>query len=340
MDTPVLFGSDISLPRNPTEPLHAVPKRHVDALTGDLSTLKTENKGTLVDAVNELWDVLFPPDLKLTVVPTSSVMTFTLPFGAGELSKIQSIDWGDGSTELAMSHTYSDTAERKVKVNIVPGSVFTEFTFYNKTGSKILKSIDVCDIECSTTSLNTFRGCSALLSVCVGVFAKCLQVTNFSSCFYDCSSLTSIPSGLFDKNTEVTNFYCCFYGCSSLTTIPSGLFDKNTAVTNFSNCFSSCSSLTSIPQGLFDKNTVVTTFSSCFSSCSKITDVASDAFGTTPNSTRNVSFAQCFYNCSAITSNVPTLWTLFTAAGVTKSGCFTGVTQTANYTDIPLVWRT
>ena len=304
------FGSDISLPRTPTDAGHAVPKQYVDGVVGDLSQLKTMNRSSIAAAVNEIWAVLFPPPLalQLTVAPTDSVKTFTLPFGTGELSKIQSIDWGDGSTELALAHTYADTAERVVKVKVVPGAVFTEFRFYNKTGSTILKSVDYCDIECSATSLNTFRGCLALEAVCNTVFAKCLQVTTFSQCFQSCSKITAIPSGLFDKNTAVTSFSQCFRSCTSLTAVPLGLFDKNTAVTSFSSCFYQCSGLTTIPEGLFDNNTAVTTFS------------------------------QCFAVCSAVTSAVPTLWTLFTAAGVTKTNCFTGVTQAANYSSIPQAW--
>ena len=266
--------------------------------------------GTTWEPVTEIFGAVTDAMI-MTVAPTASVLTFTLPFGAGELSKIESIDWGDGSTALAMSHTYNDTTPRTIRVNIVPGSVFTAFTFYNKTGSAILKSVDACDIKCSAISLETFRECRGLVSVCNNVFAKCLQVTSFSNCFGSCSGLTAIPTGLFDKNTAATGFSNCFINCSSLAAIPTGLFDKNTAVTNFRDCFDNCS---------------------------KVTTVASDAFGITPNSTRNVNFTQCFRNCSAITSSVPTLWTLFTAAGVTKTNCFTGVTQAANRSEIPTAW--
>ena len=197
---------------------------------------------------------------KIQITAGGSSVSFSLSGGYSGLS----VDWGDGTTDSSLSHTYTDgTNFHNVSVEVenatsikVDTNALYAFWSVGKN-SKIIPS--------------TFRDSLFLQYVGKDIFKNARFTTDFGGFFFECSSLKEIPSGLFDNCTAVTSFGSCFESCSSLTEIPSGLFDNCTAVTSFVSCFYSCYNLKEIPSGLFDNCTAVTSFDRCFYYCRRLT---------------------------------------------------------------------
>ena len=100
------------------------------------------------------------------------------------------------------------------------------------------------------------------LTVCAGLFEKCL-------------TLTTIDVSGFDTS-EVASFSIMFNGCTALTTI-SGLDTLNTTnATNFSSMFNGCSALAEIDIRSFDASKVTNT-AGMFNGCTALTTIYAKA---------------------------------------------------------------
>lgn len=176
-------------------------------------------------------------------IPTAN-KAITLRFGG----TIISVDWGDGTTDATLSHTYSATGDYVIKV--VGGTSITTYILNSTTDNAFILK---CYLSNAITSLNNaFYQCFSLKSIILPNSIKGIG----SNVFYQCFSLTSInlPSTITTLNSQA------FLSCYSLKniTIPSGVTSIG------SGAFSGCASLTSItlPSGV---RSLESTFYNCYS---------------------------------------------------------------------------
>ena len=213
-------------------------------------------------------------------------------------------DWGDGTLDTSMTHTYASVGDYTITCNGSTMTTSNSSGLFGQTGDSNNKNYYVRDIRLgsSVTSIgnNAFENCSSLTSITIpevvtsissSAFSNCHSLTSITipegvtsigqSAFYNCYSLTSItiPEGVTSIGSDT------FGACYSLTNIaiPS-------SVTNMDyRAFSNCHSLTSItiPEG-------VTSISSyTFENCYSLTNIA------IPSSVTNID-SQAFYNCDSI----------------------------------------
>ena len=194
------------------------------------------------------------PNGKIQFTVGGASVSFSLSSGYSDLS----VDWGDGTTDSSLSHTYTDGSNfHNVSVEV------ENATSINVDTNCLYAFWSVGD---NMKVVPSFYSCSKLQYVGLDVL-KNFTNTSLEQKFYNCSSLKEIPSGLFDNCTAVTSFYSCFYNCSSLKEIPSGLFDNCVHASNFQYCFRECSSLREMPYDLFYKCLYANDFKYCFYGC-------------------------------------------------------------------------
>ena len=167
-----------------------------------------------------------------------------------------SIDWGDGTVDTNLTHTYADYGEYVIKVS---GMTKTEYGLFNGSyDSPYTYSLQKMYLGNSVTTIGTsaFSNCKSLAIISIpntasiegAVFYNCYSLTSIiipdsvtsigQRAFYYCYSLTSIiiPEGVtsigysaFDSCTSLTSIIIpegvtsiekrAFYGCYSLTSI-------------------------------------------------------------------------------------------------------------------------
>ena len=250
-------------------------------------------------------------------IPTAN-KAITLSFGG----TITSVDWGDGTTNTTLSHTYSAIGDYVIKV--IGGTYISKYILGSSDNNKyVLK----CYLSITITSFSSyvFSSCKSLTTVVLhsgitnlgtSAFAACSSLTNITlpnsityiggSTFNDCSSLTSItlPSGV--TGIDINAFSNCylltninlpssikkigdsaFQNCRSLTTVvlPSGI----TGIGNYA--FSGCNRFNdiSIP------SSVAKIGQSAFSYCSSLTNI------TLPSNITSL-IASVFSYCNSLSS--------------------------------------
>ena len=215
-------------------------------------------------------------------------------------------DWGDGTLDTSMTHTYASVGDYTITCNGSTMTTSNSSGLFGQTGDSNNKNYYVRDIRLgsSVTSIgnNAFENCSSLTSITIpevvtsissSAFSNCHSLTSITipegvtsigqSAFYNCYSLTSItiPEGV----TSIGNK--AFYACLSLTsiTIPEVVTSIGSAA------FSGCYSLTSItiPEG------VTSIGSDTFGACYSLTNIA------IPSSVTNMDY-RAFSNCRSLTS--------------------------------------
>ena len=169
----------------------------------------------------------------------SASNTFVLPIIKGTTETVK-IYWGDGTNSTGVNgnntHVYAASGVYTVKIE----SRLFGGIYFNNLGDKA-KITKIANYEqgVSRLNINSFFGCSSLLSIAIGnIVSNGADATNQ---YRGCTALTTVP--LFNLS-KVTNAYAMFYQCTALTTVP---------LLNLSNCtstqsmFSQCTALTTIP---------------------------------------------------------------------------------------------
>ena len=200
-----------------------------------------------------------------------------------------SIDWGDGTVDTKLTHTYADYGEYVIKVS---GMTSINSYLFNSQSSVYNYSLQKCYLGNTVTSLgnNAFYNCYSLTNTTIPEGVTSIPDYAFNYCY----GLTSIV--IPESVTSIGN--SAFYGCYSLTTIviPEGVTSIGT------NAFNSCYSLTSIVIPESVTSIGINAFNSCRSLTSivipeGVTSIGNEAFATC-HSLKNYVF-----NCSI----VPTL---------------------------------
>ena len=210
-----------------------------------------------------------------TTIATFQIAAENTTITLQNLTDLTSIDWGDGTVDTNLSHTYAAIGEYKCKIYNVT-SIDSQ-AFYNCSN---LTSIVISD---STTSIGeyAFKNCANLISVSIPN-----SVTNIGQyAFQSCTKLTSIeiPNSVISIGDFAFSF--C-YGLTSMV-IP----DSVTSLGGYS--FKNCFYLTTITLS----NNITSIGNETFFGCSRLNEIKIP-YGVT--SIGN----SAFYNCSALTSMV------------------------------------
>ena len=227
------------------------------------------------------------------------------------ISGTTSIDWGDGTVDTNLNHTYADYGEYVIKI-----SGMTSITTYlfGSSSSVYNYSLQKCYLGNTVTTIvdDAFCNCYSLTSIVIPESVTSIHDYAFNNCY----SLTSIVIP-----ESVTSIGSVFSGCYSLTSIviPEGVTSIGTSA------FTSCCNLTSIviPESVTSIGNEV--FYNCYSLTSvvipeSVTSIGNSAFCSCrsltsiviPESVTSIgslAFSSCYslknyiFNCSI----VPTL---------------------------------
>ncbi len=121
-----------------------------------------------------------------------------------------------------------------------------------------------------SSMLNSFNGCSNMVSVTSFIAPNFTSVTNMGSMFAFCNSLTTLDLSNF-STVNVTLMGFMLSGCSSLTTLNLSSF-STANVTTMNSMFASCSSLTTLDLSGFSTANVIR-MDNMFSFSSGLTDI-------------------------------------------------------------------
>ena len=192
----------------------------------------------------------------------SASNTFVLPI-IKDTTETVKIYWGDGTNSTGVNgnntHVYAASGIYTVKIE----SRLFGGIYFNNLGDKAkITKIANYGQGVSRLNINSFFGCSSLLSIDIGNIVS--NGADASNQYRGCTALTTVP--LFDLSS-VTNASAMFYQCTALTTVP--LFDLS-KVTNASYMFYQCSKLTTVP--LFDLSSVIDA-TNMFRNCTSLTTI-------------------------------------------------------------------
>ena len=210
-------------------------------------------------------------------------------------------DWGDGTSDTSMSHTYTSYGDYTIKCNgTIIYTTSSEALFGQKSNTYNYYCIEARFATVKTINEYAFRNCYSLTSVVISkgatrisdyVFYYCLQLTNIvipvgvthigSSAFSSCRSLTSIviPNGV--TSIYGNTFQYCYLLKSVV--IPNG-------ITSMGYMFTYCYGLTSV----VIPNSVTSISDDVFKGCYSLTRVV------IPNSVTRLN-NEAFSSCTSIT---------------------------------------
>ena len=169
--------------------------------------------------------------------------TIKFPSGAlrGDTSSTVITDWGDGTVNTSLNHTYSSDGVYTVKTKHCP----------SESGEKIANTSNIKNFLMEVKSLNK-------------------NVTNMSYMFYNCNNLTSLDVSNFDAS-KVTRMNYMFYGCNKLTSLDVSNWNTSN-VTTMAYMFFGCTKLTSLDMSNCDVSKVTTLGYDMFNNCKALTD--------------------------------------------------------------------
>lgn len=196
----------------------------------------------------------------------------TLNFSGG----VTSVDWGDGTIDTNLSHTYLTIGNYVIKV--IGGASINYYILGSGNSSCVLK----CYISNTIQSLGmyAFGGCSSLISISLPNSIAVLGQNSFERCYSLNSislpnTLISIGSGVFSNCCSLTKIILpdsirtlgdrVFSGCYSLTNI-----NLPSSITSLGqNIFENCYSFTNIKLS----NNITSISTSTFQGCHSLTSI-------------------------------------------------------------------
>ena len=262
----------------------------------DIGTIQSESDTTISKTYNIEFDIMTmkpEPNGKMQLLVMG---TYIKMYRISESGAVIT-DWGDGTTNSELSHTYTDgnslhnvsidSANDKITEILFEENTVLAFWGIGKSKARIINFKSQGKLEYITDDLfyngytnieniaTFFQYCSNLKEIPAKLFEPITNLTSMryydhSGIFAHCTSLKKIPAGLFDPLVHLEEASGLFAHCTSLKKIPAGLFDKLVKV-NFSadyyskdGLFNGCSNLEEFPYNLFDKNVKTTFFENTF----------------------------------------------------------------------------
>ena len=308
---------------------------HVDDQLSAASENPVQNKAikTYIDDMGYLYSpsglkykLLVADDGSLSTVSVNQINMFT--FDTSKVSDSTTVtlqnftgsdeeydgttDWGDGTIDTSLTHTYSADGVYNVKTKYL--------------------------INKSTTGDSNTR---KMLTDCIAINS---EISDYSYMFYNCSNLTELSANSWDT-TKATSMLGMFSGCSSLDTLEISEWNTNN-VSDMEDMFSSCSKLLTLDindwdvtnvtnmNGMFSasglteidltgwKTKNVTDMSYMFRNCKSLVSVANDF-----NTSKVTKTSYMFNNCTSLasvdtnwnTSNVTNMEFMFTSCSALET---------------------
>ena len=299
---------------------------------------------------------------RLKITTTNQDQKMTISFDNAENLEVY---WGDETNpdtingSVSKTHTYRFIGEWTLTIKGKARRIAFDNDNAHRALTKISRIVGVDGIE---SFHRTFFNCNNIDEIPKGLFDHAPLADDFSYTFFGMHKIKGpIPKDLFKLNINAINFEQTF-GTSSIDGfIPAGLFKTNLKAENFTGTFSVShvsgpipqdlfannkvatsfsrtffyTEITAIPDGLFTTNSNATDFSSTFHLSSKIKAIPKDLF---PSNHLQLNFINTFKGLFRVVNNVPHLWeTHPNASG--KSGCFSGLKNATNYSDIDSEWK-
>ena len=284
----------------------------IEDVTGNIvitATSIVEDSTTLDDTYN-----YFVFD---TTLSTSSNTVTLKDNRAGDNTEWDGItDWGDGTSDTEVTHTYATNGTYTVKTKYMLNSGSTldsqtktmliECLGVNKNitdlsnafrGSSIVKfSKNKLDFVNITNLSSTFNSCKNLITVDANSW-DVKNVTNFASLFQGCSSLTSLDLSGWDV-TKASSLQYFAFGCSKLEDIQLANWNVS-GYTNLMGAFRDCSLLTSLDLSGWNTASVTRT-NSMFQGCTSLSSLDISNF----NMDKVTNNADMFTDCNLTIDNI------------------------------------
>ena len=247
----------------------------------DIGNITPSSDTTISKTYNIEFDIMTmkpEPDGKMQLLVNGTSIQINLYSGSGITT-----DWGDGTTNSELSHTYTDgnslhnisinsTNDEMASIYFAGDNTVLAFWGIGKSKARISSFKSQNSLEYITDDLfyngriynisEYFNSCYKLKTIPAKLFEPIADLTSLyyyssNGIFGDCNSLKEIPAGLFDKLVNLNATGPMFQGCDSLEKIPAGLFDKlvNMEIQKSPyGLFESCRKLEEFPYNLFDNN--------------------------------------------------------------------------------------
>ena len=207
----------------------------------------------------------YAPKYVRYLINTEAVTPGTVDYNFGILAGTVDIDWGDGTSNTAVSanttHTYSSPGsyivtisqngtntfrpdiglqEISVEHESVEGGGFWDNSMYRAAyNADNLKRWGATDLGNVTSIQDAWLFCDNLTYFAA---AELSNVTSARQAWLGCTSLTSFPSINLSNATDAQSAWA---SCTSLTSFPAIDIGNNTASCNFYRAWKDCSSMTS-----------------------------------------------------------------------------------------------
>ena len=216
-------------------------------------------------------------------------------------------DWGDGTTDTSLTHTYATDGVYLVKTK---HDMDNSSTYKNNTRFKL---IDCTHINKNMTDVSDFFNyCSNVSEFTNSSNWVTSNFIDMHSMFFKCRGLTALNTSGWDTS-NVTDVNNMFNGDNKLTTLDLRSFDASN-ITSVHAMFRGCNALTTL--NLSSWNTVsLTNAKEMFYACSKLASLDISNF----NMDAVTESTNMFYNCSALTQS-----------GITMTNCNEATKTTIN----------
>ena len=198
-------------------------------------------------------------------------------------------DWGDGTTDTNLTHTYATDGVYTVKTKYIMDTSGTGYR--NNTR---LKLIDCTHINKNMTDVsNFFNNCRNVVEFTNSNNWITSNFVDMHSMFYKCRGLTTLNASNWDIS-NVTDINNMFNSCNTLITLYVSNWNTSN-ITRVNSMFRGCSGLTILD--LSGWNTInVIDMNEMLHSCSGLTTLDISNF----NMDNVTAYTDMFYNCTAL----------------------------------------
>lgn len=218
----------------------------------DVGTIQASSNDTISKSYEIELDIMTmkpEPNGKMQLLVKGTSIQINLSSGSGITT-----DWGDGTTNSELSHTYTDGSSlHNISIDSANDEMASIYFAENT-------ALAFWSIGKSNARISNFRAQKKLEYIAGDLFNNGVEENYLANYFYECEKLKMIPPELFRPIPDVSLMiptegysFGTFGNCFSINEIPAGLFDPLVNLKKAGPIFKGCISIKEIPAGLFDK---------------------------------------------------------------------------------------